>query len=349
MAVYPIASVKAQAFGPFEDIDIKLAPGLNVIIGDNGAGKSQLLKLLYSCTKSLKDAEALTKKDLSGSIASKLVGVYRPESLGRLTRRTQGRARAEVEVKYSKVSDPLRFSFSSNTKREVAIESIPNKQLDDEPVFLPPNELLSFASRFLGLYNTYETGFEETWRDTTELLLRPSLRGPKGVRANTVLEPFSVLLQGGTVFESDGQFYLKQRGLGNIEAPLLAEGHRKLAMIVRLIANGVLFEGGYLFWDEPEANLNPASQRAVAHALIHLATQGVQVVAATHSMFLLRELQMSAGDLTPRYIGLNRQGDTDQPLATAKVAAQTSDDLDDLDYVAALEAEAEQASRYLAW
>lgn len=41
-----------------------------------------------------------------------------------------------------------------------------------------------------------------------------------------------------------------------MEMPLVAEGLRKVAMLARLIATGTLLEQGYLFWDEPETNLN---------------------------------------------------------------------------------------------
>lgn len=349
MAKHPITHLDAFAFGPFRDISVGLAPGLNVIVGDNATGKSQLLKLLYAGTKSLFEAETLTKRELSSAIASKLIGTFRPESLGRLARRVQGTGRTSVDIKYSGIREPLGFSFSSRATREVIMDRLPDRPLEDEPVFLPSHELLSLAATFVALYNTRETPFEETWRDTAELLLRPALRGPRGKRANTLLEPFSDLLQGGTVFEKDGRFFLNQPGIGNLEAPLLAEGHRKLAMIVRLIASGVLLEGGYLFWDEPEANLNPTSQRAVAHALVHLAAQGSQIFVATHSMFLLRELQMSAHDIAPRYIGLERRRNDAENAAAAEVTAQSSDDLDEIEFIAALKAEAEQSERYLGW
>jgi energy-coupling factor transporter ATP-binding protein EcfA2 len=348
MAKHPISQINASAFGPFNDISVEFAPGLNVIVGDNATGKSQLLKLLYAGTKSLFEAEVLTKKDLTSAIASKLVGTFRPETLGRLTRRVQGTGNAKIAIKYAQIGEELGFSFSSKATREVIIGSVPNRKLEDEPVFLPSHELLSIASGFVSLYNTRETSFEETWKDTIELLHRPALRGPKGQRASALLEPFSDLLQGGTVFEDKGQFFLKQPGIGNLEAPLLAEGHRKLAMIVRLIASGVLLEGGYLFWDEPEANLNPSSQKAVAHALKHLADQGSQIFVATHSMFLLRELQMSAGSTDTRYIGLERRSDS-RGAAAAEVVAQSSSDFDDIEFIAALEAEVEQSNRYLAW
>ncbi|KQB86837.1 DNA replication and repair protein RecF [Corynebacterium lowii] len=349
MAKHPISRLRLAAFGPFEEIDVTWSPGLNVIVGDNATGKSQLLKAMYSSTKVLRDTEALTKKELNPSLATKLMGTLRPDNLGRLTRRTRGRVSAKVGLTFAEIEVPLEFTFGSHAKREVAVGSVPERSLDDEPVYLPPQELLSLSASFLGLFDSYETGFDETWRDTVELLLRPALRGPRAQQANEMLDSFSGLLQEGTVTENNGHFYLHQPGIGTLEAPLLAEGQRKVAMIARLIANGVLLQGGYLFWDEPEANLNPASQRAIATVLVHLAGAGAQVFVATHSMFLLRELQMLGEGINPRYVGLSRVQTTEESAAMAAVQAQAVDDLDELDYVAALRAESEQAQRYLGW
>lgn len=71
MVVNAIKHIQVQSFGPFGDIDVQLSPRLNVIVGDNSTGKSQLLKLLYSCTRSLKDSTSLTKKELNTALASK--------------------------------------------------------------------------------------------------------------------------------------------------------------------------------------------------------------------------------------------------------------------------------------
>ena len=41
------------------------------------------------------------------------------------------------------------------------------------------------------------------------------------------------------------------------EMPLVAEGHRKLAMLCTADRHQLVLDKGYLFWDEPETNLNP--------------------------------------------------------------------------------------------
>ncbi|MEW6868362.1 AAA family ATPase [Trueperella pyogenes] len=351
MPTYPIHNLSVESFGPFHSLDIKFSAGLNVIIGENAAGKTQLLKLLYSATKALNPAdsrsESLTKKSLNIALADKLMGVFRPDSLGRLTRRVRGQSRAEVEIKYSGIGQTFAFGFSSHAKKEVQTSSVPTTPLKDQPVFLPPQELLSLPNTFISMFDAYDTGFEETWRDTAELLWRPALRGPREKKASNLIVPILERLRG-DVFEYQGRFYLKQQGVGNLESALLADGHRKLAMLARLVANGVLLEGGYLFWDEPEANLNPALLQTVASVLLQLARNGVQIFVSTHSLYLLRELQMlstDCSDVNPTYIGLIRKDDSEED----DVVAESRDDLDEISYVASFRAELEQADRYLGW
>jgi len=99
------------------------------------------------------------------------------------------------------------------------------------------------------------------------------------------------MMGGKVVLEKSGNFYLNVDGV-NMEMYLVAEGLRKIAMIARLIATGSLVDKGFLFWDEPEANLNPKIVRDVANTILHLCKSGIQVTIATHSLFLLREFEL---------------------------------------------------------
>lgn len=84
-------------------------------------------------------------------------------------------------------------------------------------------------------------------------------------------------------------------------------------MLARLIATGALLEKGYLFWDEPEANLNPRIIKKVAKSILDLSVSGIQVFIATHSLFLLRELEilLSGGyvDIDVRFFGLHESSE----------------------------------------
>ncbi|WP_313025513.1 AAA family ATPase [Mobilicoccus sp.] len=355
MATHPIARLTASSFGPLDRVDIEVSPALNIVTGDNGTGKTQLLKLLYACTRTISESgnPTMTKAALQVALAAKLSGVFRPDQLGRLARRAPGRNRAEVKVKYRGIGDPLEFSFATNSRHEVKVASFPTTPLDDVPVYFPARELLSIYPGLAALYDSREIELEETWRDTAVLLSRQALRGQRGDQANALLAPLLEVMEG-RVTEEGGRFYVtlpNTRGGGDrFEAHLVSEGYRKLAMVIRLVSSGVLLQSGYLFWDEPEANLNPTTQRAVAQAILTLAARGTQVFVATHSVFLLRELEMliGAGESTlrpedVRYIGLYRDVSDDG----VRVTAESTTDPAELSSIAALRAESEQSLRYL--
>ncbi len=73
MCTSAIEKIRISRFGPFDgSYDLSFVPGINVIVGDNGTGKSQLLKLLYSCTQVLQDESfEHTKTAIQRRIAEK--------------------------------------------------------------------------------------------------------------------------------------------------------------------------------------------------------------------------------------------------------------------------------------
>lgn len=347
MTTEAISQLGMQRFGPFDkDYALTFTPSINLIVGDNGTGKSQLLKLLYACTAvmhDMADDSELTKTNLQKKLASKLVGVFSPDSLGRLTNRQRGRAKAIVGVSYEDKKEPLSFSFATNSKTEVKIESFPKSRVDTTPVFLPSRELMSIFPGFVSLYDSRQVEFDETWRDTCNLLGRAPLKRTPGSDVDRALQPIMSIL-GGKVDENAGRFYL-HREEGTFEMPLVAEGLRKLATIYRLVQSGVLLGNGFLFWDEPEANLNPASQKAIVQTVIELAKAGVQVFMGTHSAFLLRQFDYESrnDDTMPRlgYTALRRTG------TSIDIAQGVSLSDFEEDYLQTLKAEYEQTALLL--
>jgi hypothetical protein len=184
--------------------------------------------------------------------------------------------------------------------------------------------------------------FEETWRDTCVLLGAPLARGPREKAIAALLSPLETALGGKLVLEPSGHFYLNRAG-ANTEIHLVAEGLRKLATIARLVATGMLVDKGYLFWDEPEANLNPKLVRDIAQTILNLSKSGIQVFVATHSLFLLRELYLLQTEQTvdARCFGLQLQVD-------GSVSIETGATMDDIGEIASLEEELQQSEHYLA-
>ena len=345
-----LRSLEITNFTAFRHAELRFSPGLNVIVGDNGLGKTHLLKLPYAVMAASAEegakpsARRPTKAVLQRRLAEKLVGVFRPDSLGRLTRRRQGRERCMVNVMLGDNSASIGFAFATQNKSEVDITRDPEAWHDRIPVFLPTRELLTLYPDFVSAYNTRDLPFDDTWRDTCQLLGLSTLSGARPDSVSRILDPLEQAIEGRVNLESNGRFYLEQPGTGKMEVHLIAEGWRKLGMLARLVAVGAVGADGCLFWDEPEANLNPTLIREVAASILGLCRSGTQVLAATHNLFLLRELEILLRaprfrTIRQRYFALRREGDG--------VEVETGDEIDDIKPFLILDEDLKQSDRFM--
>ncbi len=333
----------------FAHADLQFGRNLNVIVGENGTGKTHLLKMAYAVLAVSADQGRPmevppTKARLQVRIAEKLVNVFRPEQLGRLARRKQGRERCDISAEFDDHGMDIAFSFATNSQSEVNIQKMPTVWSENAPAFLPTRELLTIYPNFVSVYENHYLEFEETWRDTCILLGALLQRGPKEKQIRDLLKPLEDAMGGAIELDKNGRFYLNVKD-GRMEMPLVAEGLRKLGMLARLIATGVLLDKGYLFWDEPEANLNPKLVRRVAQSVLALSGAGIQVFLATHSLFLLRELEILLSSdeyktLDSRFVGLHQ--------GTSGVSLEQGATVDGVGDIAALDEELKQSDRFMA-
>lgn len=344
-----IKSLHIENLTAFPSVNLGISRRLNVIVGENGTGKTHLLKLMYAVLAMSADegrkptAASPTKTMYQTRLAEKLINVFRPESLGRLARRRPGRERCDIGVRFLDRKLDIDFSFATNSKSEVMIERLPEKWISHSSAYIPTRELLSIYPNFVSIYEGHYLEFEETWRDTCILLGALLRRGPKEATVAKLLAPLEEAMGGTIELDKNGRFYLRI-ATGRMEMPLVAEGLRKLGMIARLVATGALLDNGCLFWDEPEANLNPRLTKTVAKTILDLSANGIQVFLATHSLFLLRELEIlladrSHGEISPCFIGLHRTRDGVQVMHGPSI--------DDIGDIASLDEEILQSDRFL--
>ena len=165
--------------------------------------------------------------------------------------------------------------------------------------------MLAHAPGFLATASRREIAFEEVYVDIIKRAFLPKLLGPTDKDRTRLLVVLQKAIEGKVVAKGE-YFFLKDKQ-GNLEFTLLAEGMRKLALVWLLIQNGTLLSGSVLFWDEPEANLNPSLMGEVVEVILELQRLGVQVFLSTHNYVLLKEfdLRKKAGDAV-RYISLFR-------------------------------------------
>jgi hypothetical protein len=310
-----LARLHLENLTAFESLDLDFSPGVNVLLGANGTGKTHLLKVLYAA------CAITTGEDRDKSFGVKLRNVFAPLDgrVGRLARRRPTSVGARIRVARRNGSE-LAAEFSNHTdapERMTLAGEIDWKAIPLESAYIPVKEMLAHAPGFLATLSRRELAFEEIYPDIIKRAYLPKLMGPVGPDRRRLLETLRKTIAGHVVVRGE-HFFLRDRR-GNLEFALLAEGLRKLAMIWLLIQNGTLLSGSVLFWDEPEANLNPSLLGQVVRVLLELQRMGVQVFLSTHNYVLLKEFDLQKEDADSiRYISLYRNG-------SDSVSAETAD------------------------
>lgn len=294
--------LKLHDFTLFEDAAFSFVPGINAYAGANGTGKTHVLKLLYALQKHQYLLPDPARKE---SLDRTLVSVFRPDTLGRLVRRRRGVRVATVEARWN--GRNLSFELNSGAKQ---LDVPQHWTVRSAPVFIPAKDVLGHSVRFLEAYESGWLDFDVTYRDLLVAAVPDVTRGPVPHAQQPLLESLRKVMSGRVEKSKEGRFYLKEPA-GKIEFPLVAEGWRKLGLLWTLIRNGSLTSGNVLYWDEPEANLNPSMFPMVAEILATLAHSGTQLHVATHSYAMLRELEFAvkAAKTTLCIFALKREKD----------------------------------------
>ena len=292
-----LTRIELENFTAFRSLQLDLCPGVNVLVGANGTGKTHLMKVCYAAC----DAS----RNRGDDFGHKLVAVFLPSrrNLHRLVRRQEGVA-GVATILVARGDRQLKASFVSHLVASKPVSLRPSTFTADEPdddaeerayksmesVYIPPKEMLSNAPGFRSLYSNREVHFEEVYRDILDRAYLPSLRGPIDSDGECLLEKLREAIGGEVAVEGE-EFFLRSEQ-GDLEFSLLAEGVRKLALLWLLMRNGTLQPDSVLFWDEPETNLNPKLFGVVMDVLLELQRQGVQVFLATHDYVILKELDL---------------------------------------------------------
>ena len=286
----PLKSIKLKDFTVFDDIGIGFIDGVNVFIGENATGKTHILKLLYAACQSAQSPR--TGYDFPLKVAR----VFRPDdySLMRLVKRKKGNHIAKIEV--TTAHSKLAMEFNSKQRDSVKVSGVDkwNKEFADlTSTYIPVEEILSHSKNLIQAITVGNVEFDDTYKDIIASASIALDSGPESDRKKRYLQTLQGIMQGRVRIENE-EFYMIPSGssVAKLEFQLIAEGLRKIALLWQLIKNGTLEKGAILFWDEPEANINPRNIPAIAKLLMNLQQDGVQVFIATHDYFLAKYLSV---------------------------------------------------------
>lgn len=360
-------------FTVFREAELQFSPGLNVVIGNNGTGKTHLIKLGYifcrAWTDLMQTQKILVKKRTESYLEERLEKIFRVHNIASLIRHGQAAKplisaditghipTTRVQMSHEPPSlspgldEEMPWKIRLNCRKDelAAIEALqlpeaaPVNAFIPRSIFVPSKEIVSLFKGLIGLFETYrDFPLDETYRDLAVALGSLERMEPKPLFPG-IAQRIQQLLGGNLKLENNELVFVQSDG-NQLESQLLAEGHRKLAMLIYLVQHGLIDQGGTIFWDEPEANLNPAAIRLLAEALYVLASENVQIIVATHSLFFLRELeilleQKSSAQIEARFFGLHQTDDG--------VKVEQGQHLWEIGDITALEESLRQSDRYL--
>ena len=282
-----IKKIKLENYTVFEDQQIEFDSGINVIIGENGTGKTHILKALYSACQSV---------DKKISFPHKLVLTMLPDDykISRLLTRKPGNRTGVIRITAgeSGVSSErvLKASFNGKTKKweaDVTGEDGWEESFSGlSSIFIPAKEILSHSYNLNAAAEKNNVCFDDTYLDIINAAKVDISVGRNSTAKNNMLKRIQEMTHGTVVYDAKrDEFYLKN-GSSKQEFNLVAEGIRKMALLWQLVKNGTLEKGSVLFWDEPEANINPTYISVIVEMLLELQRQGVQIFISTHDYMI---------------------------------------------------------------
>lgn len=282
-----IVQAEIKNYTVFQSFQSKFGEGINIFIGENGTGKTHLLKLLYSASQAA---------DARVSVANKIVKTMLPEdyNISRLLTRKPGSAHADIQIYARKeennTTKNLKISFHSKTKKWDADvtgeQEWENAFRGESSIFIPAKEILSNGYNLNAAVEKGNVLFDDTFLDILNSAKVDASLGRNEENKSKLLKEIEKIIDGKVIYDPQKDTFYLKKGNSKQEFNLVSEGIRKMALIWQLVKNGMLEKGSILFWDEPEANMNPSYIPVIVDLLLALAQNGVQIFVATHDYFL---------------------------------------------------------------
>ena len=285
----PIKHIGLKNFTVFEDFQLEVSSGINVFIGENGTGKTHLLKALYAACESSKSKNPIDELLKCFKENQQEGNLLRDKNVMQLT----------ISIFSEGVTHGIHHSRQclnildapSFFESKYSIEIPDGKKFS--AVYIPVKDMLTHSDGLLAIANKYrDFPFDKTLTDIVVKASQWKIKQPPKL-ALSILPILEEMMDGTVVFEND-EFYVRKNNGQLIRFELEAEGLKKIGLLWQLLMTDNLNENSILIWDEPEANLNPRFLPQIVECLLELSRHGVQIFLSTHNYIFAKYFNVRA-------------------------------------------------------
>lgn len=306
---YKIENLQLKNFGMLEEFQCNEFSNINLIIGENGTGKTFLLKALYSAVKTMEEykrGDDITP--INDILSEKLRWTFQVDKLGDIVSKSADEG-LDFRMKLNKAS--LEYQFSKSAASKVgAVDPVLNGK-DGDSIFIPAKEVLSLFSVILKSREIDKAfGFDDTYYDLAKALRISPSRGKNYTVFAESRKVVGDVIDGKVDYdENSGKWYYRNKKNQKFSIGATSEGVKKIAIMDRLLANGYLNADSIIFIDEIESALHPKAVCQFLDMIDNIANEmGIQVFITSHSYFVIKKLFLIAlkKENTVKCISLNK-------------------------------------------
>ncbi|HEX2081332.1 MAG TPA: ATP-binding protein [Longimicrobium sp.] len=266
---------------------------MNAVIGENGSGKTFLLKALYAAVRALEEAgRGHDPRSLETVLFDKLYWTFQVEKIGELVQKgADGPLHFTMEMSRGRFT----YSFGKDTSRAISNLQSTVPQRTANSVFLPAKEVLSLLDVILKSREVDRVfGFDDTYLDLARALQINRQKGRNYEEFAQSRERLEAIIGGRAEYDERAKRWMFRKGRAWFGIEVTAEGIKKIAILDMLLGNRYLTPDSIIFIDEPEAALHPSAIVQFLDILATLSGRGIQIFIATHSYFVLKKLYLIA-------------------------------------------------------
>lgn len=290
-----IVSVSLKEYGMIPSFDCQSFSNINLVIGENGTGKTFLLKALYSATRAMEEYKRGDDiKTINEVLAEKLRWTFQVDKLGDMVTRSSNESLI-FEMKLG--TDQIGYQFSSSATSKVVTATAPSGKRETNSIFIPAKEVLSLYSIILKSREVDKSfGFDDTYYDLVKALRISPKKGKNYTAFSNSRKLLNSVIDGKVEYdETSGKWFYKNNRSQKFSIGATSEGVKKISIMDRLLSNGYLDNQSIIFIDEIESALHPTAICQFLDMVAKIATDmDLQFFISSHSYFVIKKLALIA-------------------------------------------------------